>query len=332
MNEKERLLKVLKGEKVDRPPVICPGGMMNAAVTDILKEIKENHNCDLEGMVMAAKMVNEEIGFENYGVPFCMTVEAEPLGIELSFGDKTVEPRVTKYNEEEIGEIIKKYDINPIKDKRMPIILKAIEKLKNNEVPVIGNITGPISTATSIVDPLKLIKMFRKDPDLAYEFIEYVNDYSIDYAKAMINAGADVIAISDPTATGEILGRKNFEKFAYPMYKKFLTEIHELDTPVIIHICGDTKNIIESLDDLDIDAVSFDSIVNMRSARKQINKALMGNVSTLLLHQGDKERIIRVTENCINSGVDIVSPACGLGMSTPKENLRAMTDYVKGRR
>ncbi|MGL4731200.1 MAG: uroporphyrinogen decarboxylase family protein [Clostridium sp.] len=331
MNEKERLLKVLNGEDVDRPPVICPGGMMNAAITDILEEVEANHNCDVDAMVMAAKLINEDIGFENYGVPFCMTVEAEPLGIELSFGDKTVEPRVTKYNEDELENIIENYSINPIVDKRMPVVLEAIEKLKNDKVPVIGNITGPISTATSIVDPLKLIKMLRKNPDLAYKFIDYVTEYSIDYAMEMINKGADVIAISDPTATGEILGKKNFEKFAYPMYKKFLDRMQELNTPVIIHICGDAKNIIESLDKLNINAISFDSIVNMRNARGRVKTALMGNVSTLLLHQGDKERIIRVTKNCIDSGVNIVSPACGLGMSTPKENLRAMTEYVKGR-
>lgn len=331
MNEKERLLKVLRNEEVDRPPVICPGGMMNAAVTDILLNIDKNHNCDCDSMVKAAKLVNEEIGFENYGVPFCMTVEAEPLGIELSFGDKTVEPRVTKYNENELEEIIKSYNIKPLMDKRMPVVIEAIKKLKNDDVPVIGNITGPISTATSIVDPLKLIKMFRREPELAYKFIEYVNEYSIDYAKEMIKAGADVIAISDPTATGEILGKKNFEKFAYPMYRKFLDEMHKVNTPVIIHICGDSKNIIESLDDLNIDAVSFDSRVNMRDARLKIKNNLMGNVSTQLLHQGDKERIIRVTENCIASGVNIVSPACGLSMATPKENLKIMTSYVKGR-
>ena len=37
LSPKERLLKVLNKEEVDRPPVICPGGMMNAAIVDIMK-------------------------------------------------------------------------------------------------------------------------------------------------------------------------------------------------------------------------------------------------------------------------------------------------------
>jgi [methyl-Co(III) methanol-specific corrinoid protein]:coenzyme M methyltransferase len=56
----------------------------------------------------------------------------------------------------------------------------------------------------------------------------------------------------------------------------------------------------------------------------------MGNVSTLLLQNGPVDKIISITKNAMDSGVDIVSPACGLGMSTSIENLRAMTDYVKG--
>jgi len=329
MNEKERLLKVLAGEKVDRQPVICPGGMMNAAVTELLNDVRINHNTNLDDMVATAIKVREITGFENYGLPFCMTCEAEPFGVEISEGDIYCEPRIIKYNEAELNDIMDKYRDNSSNMGRCKIVLQAIEKLKNNEIPVIGNITGPISTATSIVDPLKLFKMLRKNPDIAYEFIDYVNDYLIVYAKNMIAAGADVVAISDPTATGEILGRNNFEKFVMPMYRKFLSAMKKLDTPVIIHICGDARKILESLNDLQVQALSFDSIVNMRFARVRLRTRLMGNVSTLLLQNGPVDRIVSITENAMDSGVDIVSPACGLGMSTPLKHLQAMTTYVK---
>lgn len=330
MNEKDRLLKALNGEKIDRPPVICPGGMMNAAVTEILQGINANHNTDLENMVDTAIKVREVIGFENYGVPFCMTCEAEPFGVSISPGDKYNEPRIVEYNQSNLQDIMDDFDPHLLINSRSQTVIRAIEELKNDEIPLIGNITGPISTATSIVDPLKLFKMLRKDPDQAYKFIDYINDYLIEYAKDMVRAGADIIAISDPTATGEILGKKNFDKFAMPMYRKFLASMKEINTPVIIHICGDAKNIIDSLNTLEVEALSFDSKVNMRAARSRLDTRLMGNVSTLLLQNGSVDKIVSITKNAIDSGVDIVSPACGLGMSTPIENLRALTDYVKG--
>lgn len=330
MKEKERLLRTLNGENVDRPPVICPGGMMNSAVTEILDDISSNHNVDVDSMVDAAIKIREKIGFENYGVPFCMTCESEPLGVVVDEGDKYCEPSIVEYNESEIEDIIESFKVDPLIDGRMPTVLEAIKKLKNDDIPVIGNITGPISTATSVVDPIIIFKMIRKDPERVYKFIEYVNEYLIDYAIEMVKAGADVIAISDPTATGEILGQKNFDKFAIPMYAKFLEKMKEVNTPVIIHICGDAKIIVDSLNSLDVQALSFDSIVNMKFAKAKMKTKLMGNVSTLLLENGPLDRIELITQNALNSGVDIVSPACGLGMSTPIKNIKVMTDYVKG--
>lgn len=329
MKEKERLLKALWGEVVDRPPVICPGGMMNGCVTEILASIEDNHNLDLQSMVMAARVVYEKTGFENYGVPFCMTVEAEPLGVTLDLGNKTVEPRITAYNLNSIEDIMKSYKVNPREEKRMSTVLKAIKELSNDKVPVIGNITGAISTATSVIDPLDGLKMIRKAPEKIFEFFQFVNDYLIDYALEMIKSGADVIAISDPTATGEILGSKNFQRFVVPLYQKFIEELHKVHIPVIIHICGNATTLLDTIDSIGANAISFDSIVNMRLAKSKINTRLMGNVNTQLLHTGEKEKIISITKNCIDSGVSIVSPACGLSMATPVENLRAMTDYVK---
>jgi len=331
ISEKTRLLGILKGGEIqDRPPVICPGGMMNAAVTEVINDIKGNHNISEEDMVLAAKKVKELTGFENYGVPFCMTVESEPFGVKIDFGDKNREPVITNYNNMTTDEIMNKYCSSDLNSCRVPVVLGAIAKLKNDSIPVIGNITGAISTATSIVDPLKLLKMMKKNPDMAYSFIEFINEKLIQYGIDMVKNGADVIAVSDPTATGEILGKINFEKFAVPMFKKLVDEIHKLDSRIIIHICGDTSSIIESLNLIGADAFSFDSIVNIKSVKDKIEAKVMGNVNTQLLQEGPGDRIISVTQNCIKSGLDIIAPACGLSMSTTIENLKLMTDSVKG--
>lgn len=328
MTEKERLLKVLRGERVDRPPVICPGGMMNAAVSEVVQDIKNNHNSDLDAMVEAAKKVHQLTGFENYGVPFCMTVECEPLGVEVDLGDKLVEPLVTKYKQAPM-EAIMQMKVDPCQTMRMPVVLAAIKQLKNDEIPVIGNITGPISTASSVIDPLDFFKAVLKSPDITTEFLDYITDELIEYAREMIKAGADVIAMSDPSATGEILGKKNFEKIAIPLYQRIIDAVHSLNVPIIIHICGNAKNIVESLNSLEVNALSFDAFVSVKYVKERIKTKVMGNVSTLLLHNGTEEKIAGATNGCLKAGVDIVSPACGLGMGTSIENLKVMTSFVK---
>jgi MtaA/CmuA family methyltransferase len=328
LDEKERLLTVLKGDRVDRPPVICPGGMMSACVTEISEQVGGGHHSDTTAMVSAARKINELIGYENYGVPFCLTAEAEALGADINLGDNLIEPRVTRYNNQPLEAIMENYRVE-VASGRMGIILEAIRELKNERVPVIGNVSGHISTATSVVDPLEMFKMLRRDPERAAGFMAFINDYLIRYALEMVKAGADVISISDPTATGEILGPRNFQKFAVPFYQDIIQALHREGIPVILHICGNAHNIIESINAVNADAVSFDSVVNMKVARESLKTGLMGNVNTQLLHTGEKEKILSITRNAILSKVDIVAPACGLSMATPVSNLRAMTEYVK---
>lgn len=329
VNEKERLVKTLRGQAVDRPPVICPGGMMNAAVTEVVETIAGNHNVETHAMIDAAKRVRELTGFENYGVPFCMTAEAEPLGIQVDLGNKLVEPRVTDYTTCALDEIMGRGPVQVDRQDRMQAVIGAIRALKNDEVPVIGNITGPISTASSAVDPNDFFKGMLKRPEETHAFLTYINAYLIEYAVQMIQAGADVIAISDPTATGEILGNRLFRKFALPVYQAFVEAIKPYDAPLVFHMCGKATNVVETLNEAGFHALSFDSLVNMRQTKDKITSRLMGNVNTQTLNFEAADKVETLTRVCLESGVDIVAPACGLGMSTPLANIRAMTSYVK---
>lgn len=323
---------MLRNGEVDRPPVICPGGMMSACVTEVLDYIDGNHHNNLSSMVASARKIHELTGFENLGVPWCITAEPELFGAGVNLGDNKIEPRITYYNEDDLETIMGRYPVSfndTDRCGRINVILDAIKILKNDTVPVIGNVSGHISTATSVVDPLEIFKMMRREPEKVYRFFKVINDFLVEYARKMVEAGADVIAISDPTATGEILGKKNFEKFVVLFYREIINAIHGYGVPVIVHICGNAKNIIELLNEVGANAVSFDSIVNMDYARPRLQCALMGNVSTQLLHTGARDKIISITRNAIKSRVDIVSPACGLSMATPVANLLAMTEYVK---
>ena len=98
LTPKERLYNVMKGNAVDRPPCICPGGMMNMVTTDLMDAVDiympEAHT-DARMMAGLAKAVYDSGCFENYGVPFCMTVEAEEMGAKVEMGSRVYEPHVS---------------------------------------------------------------------------------------------------------------------------------------------------------------------------------------------------------------------------------------------
>lgn len=338
LSPKERLFRAINKQAVDRPPCICPGGMMNMIVEDVMDitgiKWPEAHN-DPEMMAKLTMGVYENGGFENCGVPFCMTVEAESMGATVGFGSKVNEPRVIGYPINSVTEWRNLKNLS-ISEGRTKTVLDAIKILRSKglKVPIIANLVGPVSTASSLMEPTTYYKELRRKPKEAHEFMKFVTKNLIYFAKAQVDAGADIVAISDPSGTGEILGPKLFLEFTVPYLNKIAIAIKEhatCDCAVIIHICGKLRSIYSELNLLKSEVISFDSITSVREVVKNVgeNKAVMGNVSTLTIEKGCPENIKKLANGCIKNGVDILSPACGIGAKTKLKNIKTLVETAK---
>ena len=332
---KERLTRALRRQPVDRPPVACVGGMMNAAVVDVMTQ-SGNPLPDAYGdpgrLADLARDVAKLTGFENLALPFCMTLEAELLGSRIDPGTLACEAK----NAEEAFPSVrdaKLPELTRIPDGgRAHRVIKAIEltAARRPDAPVVGSLTGPVSTAGSVVDPNTFLKELRKERAAAHRVLAQVVEAVALLAEAMVEAGADVIAISDPTATGEILGPRAFEEYGLRYLNELIDRIHRLNRPVIVHICGDVGPVDHLVAQLHAEAISTDAAVSLpRLKAKYPQLVTMGNVSTQVLQNGEPERIAQRVRQLVEEGVDIIAPACGLSTSTPLENIRALTGAVR---
>ena len=329
LTPKERLKLIFEGGHPDRPACICPGGMMNMVTKDLMEEVQvylpEAHT-DARKMADLAKAVYEKGCFENFGVPFCMTVEAEEMGAKVDMGTNIYEPHVVEYVIDSVSEVDKLTPVDVTRG-RAKVVTDAIRILKEEtkDVPIVGNLTGPVSTASSVMEPVNFYKELRKKNEEAHRYMEFITDQLIAFGRAQIEAGADVIAISDPSGTGEILGPKYFEEFAVTYINRLLNGLQKEKLGTIVHICGQMSPVYKEINEVKSSALSFDSIVPMKEARKHLpDRVLMGNVSTYALEFGDPERVKMLTKSCIKSGSDIIAPACGLGMKSPLVNIQAI--------
>ncbi|MGD0232254.1 MAG: uroporphyrinogen decarboxylase family protein [Syntrophorhabdales bacterium] len=334
---RERLLAVLRKEqeKVDRPPVICVGGMMNAAVVEIMEKtihkLPEAHR-DARLMAALAFDIHEQTGFENFALPFCMTVEAEALGSTVSLGSLSSEPKIEKEAFPSVSLVEMRDFDRAVRPGRIETVLKAVEILSQSHphLPVIGTLTGPISLTASLVDPLTFYKELRTKPERSHEVLDYVSDFLGTFAEQMVERGASCIAIGDPSATGEILGPRAFKEYAVRYVNRVADRVHIAGAPVILHICGNMNSVRHLLPEMRCDAISLDALVSLASVKEDFPELVtMGNVSTYLLEFGDAHKVARTTRRLLRDGVDIISPACGLSTSTSLDLIRAMTRTAK---
>ncbi len=332
---KDRLLDTLAKKRVDRPPVICTGGMMNSAIVDVMTKtghtLPEAH-FEAGRMADLAAGIHHETGFENLGIPFCMTVEAEVLGSEVDFGSLACEPKIARELFPSVKSVVYRDISSMLQVGRISQVARAAEllALRHPDQPVIGSLTGPVSTAASLVEPLQFLKELRKERESAHRVLEYVSNFLIGFARVLVDSGATVICIGDPTATGEILGPRMFDEYAVTYLNKVIDGIHATGVPVLVHICGEMKAVKPSIPLLHSDAISADAFVNLKLLKQEYSQlTTMGNLSTILLESGDPEKVIHRTETLLREGIDIISPACGLSTSTSLDTIRAMTDTVK---
>jgi [methyl-Co(III) methanol-specific corrinoid protein]:coenzyme M methyltransferase len=309
--------------------------MMNAAIVDIMNAtghtLPEAHS-DAGLMAELALDVSRHTGFENLGIPFCMTVEAEVLGSDVTYGTLECEPKISREIYKSVNDVTLNNIPDMLKSGRIETVIQATYLLsrKQPDIPVIGNLTGPISTAASLVDPIPFLKELRKSRDGAHRVLDYVSDLLIGFAKELIDNGATAISIGDPTATGEILGPKMFEEYAVRYINKIVDAIHAQGAPVIVHICGNMSSVRPLIPQLRSNAISTDAIVDLRKLKQDFTSlTTMGNVSTFLLEYGPTEKVAERARLLVRDGVNIISPACGLSTSTRLEHIQAMTAAVR---
>jgi MtaA/CmuA family methyltransferase len=324
MLPKQRFLGVLSGKTVDRTPVIIPGGMMAGNLYSLLQQGKVSYpdlHLHAESMAKYAILLQETCELDNYGVPFCMTVEAEDFGADVDLGTPLQEPRVTQYPAKTLDEVL---ELIPIAGKRHHVTLEAISRLAGRAIPVVGNIIGPSSLLTSLLEPSIAYRAMVKEGEKVAAVFELLSRHLTNFAKEQVSAGATVITIADPSSSGEIIGDACFRQLVAPALSNIVQEIKDTGAKVILHICGNIMAIVDDLAPISWDALSVDSVVSLTKLQGRLPmRTLMGNVSTHLLAVSEESAAYKAARHAAEVSA-ILAPACGLSTKTLPQNIRSM--------
>jgi [methyl-Co(III) methanol-specific corrinoid protein]:coenzyme M methyltransferase len=123
---------------------------------------------------------------------------------------------------------------------------------------------------------------------------------------------------------GDVLSPRMFASLIQPHLQRIFAA---LDSPKILHICGDTNLIVEQMADCGADAVSFDQKNDIAETRKKLGDdvILLGNLDPYnVLVEGTPEEIGGTVKEIIESGVNAIWPGCDIWPTVPRENMEAL--------
>ena len=333
MTPKERLFNALNDQPIDRIPTFCSGCSQTVTV-ESMEAIgvywPEAHR-DPGKMAELSESTYDLTGLEIAGVPYCLTIEAEALGCYTDFGCKRDSiPQITGTPYTDFDEVVVPEDL--LMAKRVPVILEAISILKErvgDTLPVVAGMTGPFTLAGHLSGIEPLLKGLLRKPDKYMGFIQLATEIGSIYGQALMEAGADVVSIADPSASSDLISPRMFRGIVKPAIAGMVEAIGGTS---FLHICGNCTPILGDMAETGVNSISISNKVDTRQAKELVSGKvkITGNISTTvtLLFKGPDD----VREECraaIEAGVDILAPSCGIAPVTPNENIRALVEAAK---
>jgi MtaA/CmuA family methyltransferase len=331
MNSLERVNARLKGEPVDKIPNLNifmslvakqAGVTYKEYVTDYRKLAYGNLRCAEKFGIDAVCVISDpmretsafgaNITFPENGVPYS---EPPLLASSLDLSKLTI--------------------ADPHDSERTLDRIKAVELLRKevgNEYPVIGWVEGVLAETADLRSVNNLLVDLMDEPPELSELMEIVHRQQLLFAKAQIDAGADIIGVGNAVAS--LVGPDLYKKFALDFDKATVDFIHGQGAKVKLHICGNITSLLGLIGELRADIVDIDWMVDFGEAVKAFSgkpTSASGNMDPVaVMLQGDEDTVREMVLDCIDKGDEttIIAAGCEVPAMTPEENLRLMDSLL----
>ncbi|MCQ6963511.1 methylcobamide:CoM methyltransferase MtaA [Methanolobus chelungpuianus] len=327
MTLKERFVRSVKGEEVDKVPVCSVTQTGTVDLMELSGASWPKANYDPGQMATLAIAGHEIAGLEAVRYPFCTTVIAETLGCVIEEGSFDTQPYQLDFpckKKEDAGKISIPEKL--LESRRINTMLEATDIIRQkigDDIPLVAGMIGPAATAFYLAGANNYLRWCITDPDELMELMRIGESVCAEYANALYERGADAVIIIDSEAGPDIFPPPMFESMILPVYKSLTAKLKGLK---LLHMCGDATAILEPIAESGFQGVSIEEKVDVAYASQLIGDrvCLIGNVSPseTLLHKS-REVIRREAKQCIDDGIGILAPGCGIAPRTPLEHLKA---------
>lgn len=326
---KERLVKALKGEEVDKAPAVS---VTQTGTTELMDasgaEWPEAHT-DAAKMVDLAMAAHEVAGLEAVRFPYCLTVLAEAMGCEVNMGTRERQPSVTEHPYPK-GVSDLAMPENFLGQGRIPVVIEAAKLIKEkvgDDLPIIAGMEGPITLASDLSSVKKFMKWSIKKPEDFETLLDFATDAAIEYANALVDAGADIISVADPVASPDLMSPASFDQYLKPRLTRFAESVNAV---TILHICGNIAPILGMAADCKFEGISMEEKVEDVKAAKEIvgdRASLVGNVSSpFVILAGTTDNVKAAAKLALENGINVLAPGCGIAPKSPTENIKALIE------
>jgi MtaA/CmuA family methyltransferase len=331
MNGYERVMNRLQGRPVDRVPnfnIIMGFGAHYVGAT--LSQYLLDHRYVVQSNLAMVNDFDLDI-LQAITDPYRESVD---LGLEVEFPEDGLPKRIRPLLD--AGDDIRKVPlIDPGSGRRMSDRIEAVRVLHEQAdkvVPVMGWVEGAMAEANDLLSDSVMMTALYDDPEWLTALLERITEVEIAFARAQIDAGADIIGLGDAVAS--IVSPAMYRQFALPYEKRIFDAVHEKGALARLHICGNTSRILPDMLETVADFFDVDWMVDFEKAAQVFGDraGLVGNFNPVsVMCNGDEKTVEEAVLHCLEVGGarNFSAAGCEIPDGTPPENLRTHAHVLR---
>jgi uroporphyrinogen decarboxylase len=330
MDATQRLKEALESQQIREIPVIPLAGQWIAKFSGFpIQQVVEQGEKLYEAQIKAF----EAVGYDTlFGYCDVFYIE-EALGCQLQIFPTGMD--IIPISIETLEDIDKLPIPNPEKDGRLPQILKAVKLLSNysnKKTPVATFVEGPFTTAARMVGTDYLMRKVLKDKVFFHRFLDKITEILTTFLRATVEHGANLLVMPDACTSSTMISPKLASEISFPYLKKLITS---LKIPSILHICGDSTNILQMMVETGASILSLDQCMDLSLARGKVGweTAIGGNFDPVNIMQfGNPDDVHREVGKCLKAGGNrgfVLMSGCSIAPNAPLENMKAVVSATR---
>ncbi len=330
MTGKERCLRAIAGEPVDRIPVFP---LLMFFAVDRAKITYRRFATD------AAALVDAQLNMRRFKVD-ALTACSDAFRLSADLGGdmeypETAPPRLMRplvRNEADLKRL--KRPDPAAKGSRMAdrvAGVRGIARAAGEECLVLGWVEMPFAEACAICGVSEFMMLLLDDPALAHRVLEFVTPLEIDFAIAQLDAGAPMIGAGDAAAS--LISPRMFREFALPYEQRVCEAVRQRGGMVKLHICGNTNQLLDDMALCGADLFNVDHMVDLKRAADvygRAGKCFKGNLNPVTdMLQSKPDRCRRRALECIEIAAGrpyMLSAGCEIPAGVTDETFQAFCD------
>lgn len=325
---KEIILSHLQKKKAIRPGIGNPVSSTTIEQMHITNSYFPDAHYNAQKMFELSKANYEILEYDMIMPVFSVVIESYALGCHVDWGKPDLMPYIKGQLWKDYKDIEIKNDF--LSNHAIVAVLECISKLKKRypDVAIVGKAFGPWSLSYHLFGISDFLIKTIENPIEVKDILNKLSKVTIAFANAQVNAGADIITVPDH-ATQDLCSPLAYKEFLIPIHSKFVKEIK---APIILHICGNTKDRIDYICETKVAGFHFESKVDACEAA-QINNnriTLIGNINnpTTLLLKSTAD-VKKEVKRAIDCGIKIIGPECAVPLQTPLQNLKTISETIR---